>query len=700
MKVRFPFILLLLASATLKLAAQGTAFNYQGHLNDTGAAANAAYDFRFTVYNALTSGSAVSRPATNPAVAVSNGLFSVTLDFGPGIFTGNNAWLELAVRAAGATNFIPLSPRQPVLPVPYALFAAGASNLLGPLAASQLAGPLPATLLSGTYPGPVNFTGSGNTFSGAFTGNGGGLTNLNLEGSGGVTNGQSGITFLPNLVTYSNVFMVGGPTNAGSGSANGSYLAISSNTFAQFANPWAGTFNSGSLSPYVTNNGARWLLYGLTDPASTFLTPLYRGGAGVSYTNGLPSVTNGNWTASGGLSPVPTLQFYPVYTFTNYNSGLSGNGGTLTNISAGAFNNQTGNAAGLTNPANVFAGSFSGNGSSLTNLPGPTWQYLFTANFQNSILIKTGIGYTYSNNINQAAVNIFGDSFSVGYLASTNWVSIFENYCNAICPATTISTNGANPVAFLNYSISSTPTYSWYQNAAGGNYNIGNIVIIETGVVDLLDGLTNYNSNPALSLEITTSNFVNYCTSLCGTKLVILWELPTWVSPSLFPTSSNVVYSAFCQQVQQYNNWLWTLKTNGGPNGVSIVIFDQNQTIAPFNTADGLHPDTLAQIDLGNEFINMLASGDSSRTIPINWAIVSQQLGNNTATITATGWTNNLGVNAVCYLTAATNLALYDGPGTNQFTGQNISAFTPIIVQPNGYFTGTGIIAKGKAHGF
>jgi hypothetical protein len=175
------FVLLLLVVSALKVGAQGTAFNYQGRLNDAGAPANAAYDFQFTVYNALTSGSPVSASVTNSAVAVSNGLFTVTLDFGPGIFTGTNGWLDLAVRAAGATNFTELSPRQPVLPVPYAIFATGASNLLGTLPATQLVGTLPSAQVAGTYYGAVNFTNATNSFSGTFAGNGALLTNLNAS---------------------------------------------------------------------------------------------------------------------------------------------------------------------------------------------------------------------------------------------------------------------------------------------------------------------------------------------------------------------------------------------------------------------------------------------------------------------------------------------------------------------------------------
>ena len=105
--------LALLALSTLNLQlsvcfAQGTAFTYQGRLNSGGGAASGAYDLTFGLF------------ATN-AVAVSNGLFTVMIDFGTNIFTT-------------------LTPRQPLTPTPYAIFASTANNLSGTLPVAQLSG--------------------------------------------------------------------------------------------------------------------------------------------------------------------------------------------------------------------------------------------------------------------------------------------------------------------------------------------------------------------------------------------------------------------------------------------------------------------------------------------------------------------------------------------------------------------------------
>jgi len=106
--------------------AQGTAFTYQGRLDANGSTVNGLYDLRFEGWDALSNGNMVAGPVTNSATVVSNGLFTVTLDFGNGVFTGSNRWLEIAVRTNGTTGFVALAPRQPLTPAPYAIAAGNA----------------------------------------------------------------------------------------------------------------------------------------------------------------------------------------------------------------------------------------------------------------------------------------------------------------------------------------------------------------------------------------------------------------------------------------------------------------------------------------------------------------------------------------------------------------------------------------------
>src|SRR6266511_5101216 len=90
----------------------GTAFTYQGRLTDDGNPANQIYDFRFALYDAPADGIQMGNAITNASVSVSNGLFTLSLDFGATVFADASLWLEIAVRPAASTNnFVPLTPR-------------------------------------------------------------------------------------------------------------------------------------------------------------------------------------------------------------------------------------------------------------------------------------------------------------------------------------------------------------------------------------------------------------------------------------------------------------------------------------------------------------------------------------------------------------------------------------------------------------
>ncbi|HEY5910022.1 MAG TPA: hypothetical protein VJA21_05400, partial [Verrucomicrobiae bacterium] len=106
----------------------GMAFTYQGRLTDSGQPANGIYDLRFTIYDALVDGIVVGGPLTNTATSVSNGLFTVTLDFGSSVFASDARWLEVGVRTNGTGAFETFPTRQALTATPYALFAANAGT--------------------------------------------------------------------------------------------------------------------------------------------------------------------------------------------------------------------------------------------------------------------------------------------------------------------------------------------------------------------------------------------------------------------------------------------------------------------------------------------------------------------------------------------------------------------------------------------
>ena len=180
-------LLLSTLNSQLSAAPLGSAFTYHGRLNDGGNPANGSYDLRFTLCDAVTNGNVIGA-LTNTATGVSNGLFIATLDFG-GAFNGSNYWLEIAAQTNGGGAFATLSPRQQILPVPYAIMANTASNLLGTLPAAQLTGTVPLAQLPGAV---VTNNQSGVVFNGLTT-----ISNLSV--SAGSTNVVAPLTVPPTV---------------------------------------------------------------------------------------------------------------------------------------------------------------------------------------------------------------------------------------------------------------------------------------------------------------------------------------------------------------------------------------------------------------------------------------------------------------------------------------------------------------------
>ncbi len=106
----------------------GMAFTYQGKLNSQGTVANGIYDLRFRLYDDVAGGIQVGPELCSDNVSVIDGLFTVSLDFGPQ-YSGDGRFLEIEVRAdqnqdcSDGSGFNLLLPRQPLTAAPYAAFA-------------------------------------------------------------------------------------------------------------------------------------------------------------------------------------------------------------------------------------------------------------------------------------------------------------------------------------------------------------------------------------------------------------------------------------------------------------------------------------------------------------------------------------------------------------------------------------------------
>ncbi len=124
------FVLALIIFVSVAAAAQGSGFSFQGRLNDGTNPANGPYDLQFKLYDAIAGGGQIGSTLSRPATGLVNGVFSVTLDFGPAAFNNPSAvFIEIAVKPGGSTNaYTILGPRQQLTVVPFALRADRAST--------------------------------------------------------------------------------------------------------------------------------------------------------------------------------------------------------------------------------------------------------------------------------------------------------------------------------------------------------------------------------------------------------------------------------------------------------------------------------------------------------------------------------------------------------------------------------------------
>jgi hypothetical protein len=103
----------------------GPMFTYQGMLKNGSTPVNGNCDMQFGLYDQSNAGNQLGAVETQNSVAVTNGLFSVTLNytrtFGNTAFQGGMRWLDIFVRCpAGSGNYTELLPRQMLTAAPYA----------------------------------------------------------------------------------------------------------------------------------------------------------------------------------------------------------------------------------------------------------------------------------------------------------------------------------------------------------------------------------------------------------------------------------------------------------------------------------------------------------------------------------------------------------------------------------------------------
>jgi hypothetical protein len=288
-------------------------------------------------------------PPITTTVPITDGLFTVSLDFGDEVFTGDARWIEIAVRCpAGSGDYSPLTPRQALTPAPYALALPGLWTQQNGTSPNLIGGYIENTVVSGTV--------------GATIGGGGVYEDFNeITTDYGTIAGGRG-----NYASGVGVSIGGGDNNT----ASGAYAAVGGGAWNQASGPDAtvggGRDNSASeesatvsggwwnkaSAPYATIGGGHHIT--VTGEAATV-----GGGRWITVTaiqatvgGGQLNAASGNWSTIGGGSQ----------------NAASGNKSTL---SGGQLNTASGELSTIGGGGNNVAGggrsTIGGGASNVTN---------------------------------------------------------------------------------------------------------------------------------------------------------------------------------------------------------------------------------------------------------------------------------------------------------------------------------------------
>lgn len=289
--------LILAVSLAFAQAPLGTAFTYQGQLKSEGQPYTGTCDFQFGLYDAPSVGTSLGN-LTLTEVPLTEGYFTVQLDFGATTFTGEARWLDISVRCpAGTGGYTQLQPRQELTPAPYALHAINNWSITGN---------------AGTTPG-TNYLGTSD--------------NQALEIK---VNGQRAFRFEPNMTSpnliggYSgNAITTGvyGATISGGGESG--YLNRVTDNYGSIGGGFSNRVGNDDASP--TNSPYATIAGGYHNTAISGYSAI--GGGSYNMASGEGSAINGGFenTASGGGSAISG----------GYSNTASGYASTL----SGGYNN-------------------------------------------------------------------------------------------------------------------------------------------------------------------------------------------------------------------------------------------------------------------------------------------------------------------------------------------------------------------------
>lgn len=481
-------------SARPVAAPLGTGFTYQGKLEDSGLPADDIYDFEFKLFNAVSAGSQIGSTLSLTDVPVTNGLFTVQLDFG-NVFDGNPLFLEINVRNGKTTGaYTTLTPRQSLTASPYANYALKApwTGLMN----------MPAGFADGVD-------------------NGGSYQNIKVVAKSGgdfttITAALNSITDASDTNRYLIYVAPGTYTERvtmkpyvdiqGAGEVN-TKISNSGGTGSLFDDGVIVTANNSELR-FITientgsNTDATGIYITSGSPSLSHLTISVTGGTNRNYgivsNAASPKISDVSISVSGGQfsygmvfttysSNTTLLNIISVASNATYTYGISllgqFNTGNVIAKAINGTNNYGLSISGNTNASNITAIASGGNGS---NNYGIYNDILSSSNrIENSSATATGgnlsvgiyNGLTSSTELNNVSVFAYGAIDNRGIVNENNYIAILNNVISTV-------SGGTNSDGLVNFSSSviirnstfnasgATNNYGIYNDATSGNYTV------------------------------------------------------------------------------------------------------------------------------------------------------------------------------------------------------------------------------------
>jgi hypothetical protein len=248
--------------------AQTTEFTYQGSLRNASVPAGGNYDFEFALFDAVSGGTQIGSTVSLNSVEVTDGIFSVNLNFGAN-FPGANRYLEIHVRQTGGGAFTTLTPRQTITSTPYAVKSLNAENAVNATNATQLGGVNSSQFVQTTdsrLSDSRNPLPSSSNYIQNIPGVGQQTASFNITGGGSANIFNASVQF---NIGGNRVLSVPGTSNVFAGVNSGNVNTGANNSFfgtqAGFANTTANN-NSffGFFAGQLTNSGANNSFFGST----------------------------------------------------------------------------------------------------------------------------------------------------------------------------------------------------------------------------------------------------------------------------------------------------------------------------------------------------------------------------------------------------------------------------------------------------